>query len=313
MIDTIKIAQNVLNDEINEIKKLIPKIDHEFKNTVYEMAKSDGKVVIIGMGKSGHIGKKISATMASTGTESFFLHPAEAYHGDLGMIGKNDVVILISNSGETDEILRLLPFLRDNGNKTVSICGNKKSSLVKNTDYFIDISIEKEACPLALAPTTSTTATLIMGDALAISLMTLKDFTPEGFARFHPGGSLGRKLLTKVKDVMRSSNIPTNNLSDTVVNVIEVMTSGRIGMSVVIEEGAIKGVITDGDIRRVINKDLASIKNLKAADILTKNPHLIDYDEKIAKAEEIMTSNKITSLIVVKNETLCGILDIHSI
>ena len=313
MTDIVKIARTLVQDEVDELVQLIPKIGNDFSAAVEEMAKSNGKVVVIGMGKSGHIGKKITATLASTGTESFFLHPAEAYHGDLGMIGQKDTVILISNSGETDEILRILPFLKDNNNKTIAICGNKNSSLSKNTDFLVDISISKEACPLELAPTTSTTATLVMGDALAVALMILKKFTPENFARFHPGGSLGRKLLTKVKDIMRSEDLPTNKPKDKIVDVIGEMNRGRIGVTVILDKDNVKGVITDGDIRRTINKDFANIKNLSAGEIMTSNPHHIDQNKKITEAEKIMAENKITSLIVTNDKAFSGILDIHDI
>jgi arabinose-5-phosphate isomerase len=224
------IVKEVFEIESKEIANLSNLLTEDFENAVDAVINSKGKFIICGMGKSGLIGKKIAATLASTGTPSFFLHPGEAYHGDLGMIERQDVVLLISNSGETDEVLKVIPFLKSQGNITISMSGNPSSTLAKNTTYHLNIAVQKEACPLQLAPTSSTTATLVMGDALAVALMKLRDFKDKDFAQFHPGGSLGRRLLTTVESVMKKENLPVCNESESIKNIIHTITDGKCGL-----------------------------------------------------------------------------------
>ena len=236
-----KLAQEVFEIEAKEIANLSHRLTDDFEKSINAILESSGKLIVSGMGKSGIIGKKIAATFASTGTPSFFLHPGEAYHGDLGMIEENDVVLLISNSGETDEVLKLIPFLKHQKNCTISMSGNDNSTLAKNTNYHLNIAVEKEACPLFLAPTSSTTATLVMGDALAVTLMKLRDFKEENFAKFHPGGSLGRRLLTTVGDVMKKHELPITNSNATIKEVIQRITEGKLGLVVVSDENGTNG------------------------------------------------------------------------
>lgn len=303
------IAQEVFEIEAKEIANLSNLLTDDFESAVNAVLNSKGKFIICGMGKSGLIGKKIAATLASTGTPSFFLHPGEAYHGDLGMIEKQDVVLLISNSGETDEVLKVIPFLKSQGNITISMSGNPSSTLAKNTTYHLNISVQKEACPLQLAPTSSTTATLVMGDALAVALMKLRDFKDKDFAQFHPGGSLGRKLLTKVKDVMKTDNLPTCDKDTSLIDLIHVISKGESGLAVVIDNDSIKSIVTDGDLRRAMEKYNEKFFSLNIIDILTDNPKTINQDCGIVEAHELMNENKLNVLLVVNQENkFCGIL-----
>ena len=242
-MDIKKLAQEVFEIEAKEIANLSSRLTADFEHAIHAILQSSGKLIVSGMGKSGIIGKKIAATLASTGTPSFFLHPGEAYHGDLGMIEENDIVLLISNSGETDEVLKLIPFLKHQKNCTISMSGNEESTLAKNTKYHLNIAVDNEACPLFLAPTSSTTATLVMGDAIAVTLMKLRDFKEENFAKFHPGGSLGRRLLTTVGDVMRSQELPTTNSNATIKEVIQRITEGKLGLVVVLDESIELGAL----------------------------------------------------------------------
>ena len=294
-----KLAQEVFEIEAKEIANLSHRLTDDFEKSINAILESSGKLIVSGMGKSGIIGKKIAATLASTGTPSFFLHPGEAYHGDLGMIEENDVVLLISNSGETDEVLKLIPFLKHQKNCTISMSGNNDSTLAKNTNYHLNIAVEKEACPLFLAPTSSTTATLVMGDALAVTLMKLRDFKEENFAKFHPGGSLGRRLLTTVGDVMKKHELPITNSNATIKEVIQRITEGKLGLVVVTDENGINGVITDGDIRRAMESKEKEFFGLLAKDLMSHYPKLIDESEKLITASTIMSENKINSLLVV--------------
>jgi arabinose-5-phosphate isomerase len=266
------------------------------------------------MGKSGIIGKKIAATLASTGTPSFFLHPGEAYHGDLGMIEKEDILLLISNSGETDEVLKIIPFLKSQGNITISMSGNPKSTLAINTNYHLNISIKKEACPLNLAPMSSTTATLVMGDAIAVALMKLRDFKDENFAKFHPGGSLGRRLLTKVENVMEKEKLPICDENTNIKHIISTITDGKSGLVVIMDDNKIKGIITDGDIRRAMETKEDNFFSLIAKDLMSKNPKTISKDAKLTTASDIMSENKINSLLVVdENDIFIGIVQMYDL
>jgi len=308
------IAKEVFEIEAKEILNLSNQLTDDFENAINAVLNTKGKFIISGMGKSGIIGKKIAATLASTGTPSFFLHPGEAYHGDLGMIEKDDIVLLISNSGETDEVLKLIPFLKSQKNITISMSGNPESTLGKNTNFHLNIAIEKEACPLQLAPMSSTTATLVMGDAIAVALMKLKEFKDEHFAKFHPGGSLGRRLLTNVSNVMKKENLPTCNKNSNVKDIIHTITNGMCGLAVVIENKKILGIITDGDIRRFMEEKEENFFSLTALDLMSKNPKLINSNAKLIEASDIMSSNKINSLLVVDElEVLAGIVQMYDL
>lgn len=313
-MQTISIAKEVFEIESKEILSLSNLLTEDFEKTIDTVLKSKGKFIISGMGKSGLIGKKIAATLASTGTPSFFLHPGEAYHGDLGMIEEDDVVLLISNSGETDEVLKLIPFLKNQGNVTVSMSGNPSSTLAKNTNFHLNISINKEACPLQLAPTSSTTATLVMGDAIAVTLMKQRGFKDKDFAQFHPGGSLGRRLLTKVKNVMKKENLPICVKETHIKDVIHKITEGKSGLVVVLENNNILGIITDGDIRRAMESNENNFFKLTASNLMSTNPKIINKNEKLTIASDIMTKNKVNSLLVVNEDNkFVGIIQVYDL
>ncbi|MET3500057.1 arabinose-5-phosphate isomerase [Mucilaginibacter rubeus] len=307
------IAKRVFDIEIESLQQVAGSIDDEFARVVDAILQSTGKLVVIGIGKSGLIGKKIAATLASTGTPSFFLHPGEAFHGDLGMVGPNDIVLLISYSGETDEVLKLIPYLKWNKNVMIGITGNPISTVAKNCSYHLNIKVEREACPLELAPTSSTTAALVMGDALAIALMESRNFQQHDFARFHPGGSLGRKLLVKVKDLMRTDKLPFINEEASFMDLLLRMSEGRLGMVIVGEASRIKGVVTDGDLRRALLKH-PDTSTLTIAEIMTVNPVIIDEHEFVGYAEQLMLEKKITTLLVgsAQNRSITGVYQIYT-
>jgi len=313
-MDIKDIAKEVFEIESKEIGNLTNLLTEDFTHTVNAVLKTSGKFIISGMGKSGIIGKKIAATLASTGTPSFFLHPGEAYHGDLGMIEKEDIILLISNSGETDEVLKLIPFLKAGNNITISMSGNPDSTLAQNTNYHLNIAVQKEACPLQLAPTSSTTATLAMGDALAVALMRLRNFKDENFAKFHPGGSLGRRLLTTVENVMKKDNLPISDEDTDVKDIIHKITDGKCGLVIILKNENIQGIITDGDIRRLMEREEESFFSLKAKDMMSQNPKIIKQDAKLIEASDIMGKNKINSLIVVDEKNrLTGIVQMYDL
>ncbi|WP_295655694.1 KpsF/GutQ family sugar-phosphate isomerase [uncultured Mucilaginibacter sp.] len=290
-------AKRVFDIEIESLQQVAASIDGQFDLVVKAILNAKGKVIVTGIGKSGLIGKKIAATLASTGTASFFLHPGEAFHGDLGMVGTDDIVILISYSGETDEVLKLIPYLKHNKNILIAITGNPESTIARNSDYHLNVCIQHEACPLKLAPTSSTTATLVMGDALAVALMECRDFQPDDFARYHPGGSLGRKLLVKVKDVMRIDSLPFISSGATFTELVLKMSEGRLGLVIIGGSSKIEGLITDGDLRRALvkNPDTAT---LSIATMMNSKPIIIDEDEYINGAEQLMIEKKITTVLV---------------
>lgn len=291
------IARKVFDTEIESLQHIAALIDDEFTNTVNTILNCNNKLIIAGVGKSGIIGKKIAATLTSTGTPSFFLHPGEAFHGDMGMVGRRDPVLLLSYSGETDEVLQIIPFLKWNENTIISITGNPNSTLAKNSRFHLNINVLHEACPLKLAPTSSTTAALVMGDAIAVALMEARQFQQEDFARFHPGGSLGRKLLMKVKDLMRTDNLPFINEDASFTELLLCMSEGRLGMVMVGDCNYIKGVITDGDLRRALvkNKDISTIH---ITDMMSSNPVIVTTEEYVNTAEQIMMERKITTVLV---------------
>ncbi|WFE68156.1 KpsF/GutQ family sugar-phosphate isomerase [Thiomicrospira sp. R3] len=306
----LDIAKTVFEIEAAAISNLTQLLNEDFDRAIDSILSSTGRVVVCGMGKSGLIGKKIVATFASTGTPSFFMHPGEAFHGDLGMVSAQDIFLALSNSGETEELIRLLPFLKDNGNTVIAMSGNPASTLAKNANYHLNIAVPQEACPFQLAPTSSTTATLVMGDALAVALMQARNFQPHDFARFHPGGSLGRKLLTRVKDEMVAKRLPLVKPNTPMLDVIHTMTDGRLGLCIV---GEGEGIITDGDLRRQLEVNAAELMRLCAKDIMTLNPRTIDADAKLTEAEAMMNEHKITSLLVTSNNRLAGIIQIYNL
>lgn len=305
-IETLKI-------EAQAIENLIPRIDDEFEAAVKAILQCHARVVVTGMGKSGHIGRKIAATLASTGTPAFFMHPAEAFHGDLGMVTENDIVIAISNSGESSEVVTILPIIKRIGATIIAMCGRRDSSLGRNCDFFVNIGVEREACPLGLAPTASTTATLAMGDAIAMALMEKRNFTSQDFAMFHPGGALGRKLLLTVADVMHvDDENPIINEGKTVKDALFVMTEKGLGaVSVLDNNNKIIGIITDGIIRRAISKD-KSLLDESVENIMFDKPFTISPNKLAAEALSVMEKHKprpITVLPVVDaDRNVVGIL-----
>lgn len=312
MIESIlKQAHNLINLEANSILEMASRLDKNFADAIQMIMAMNGRVVVVGMGKSGIIGKKIAATMASTGTPAFSVHPGEAFHGDLGMIRPSDVALLISNSGETEELIRILPFLQYQGNKIIAMTGNVKSTLAKHAHAILDVGVEKEACNNNLAPSSSTTCTLVMGDALALVLSEEKNFQPEDFARFHPGGSLGRKLLTKVSDVMQKERLPICTPDSLFKDIVHSINRGYIGLTLIMENNELKGIITDGDVRRAFDGE-TDVKTLTAEQIMTKNPKSIVADVPFAEAEAFMYSEKISSLVVKDDDgTIVGVLRIY--
>jgi len=307
------IAKRVFDIEIESLRYVADAIGDEFSQVVEAILNTSGKLIVIGIGKSGIIGKKIAATLASTGTPSFFLHPGEAFHGDLGMVGANDMVILISYSGETDEVLKLIPFLQWNKNTIIGITGNPQSTVAKNSHYHLNINVKQEACPLALAPTSSTTAALVMGDALAVALMESRRFQEEDFARFHPGGRLGRKLLIRVKDLMRKDNIPFVDENASFTDLLLRMSEGRLGMVIVGDAGHVNGIITDGDLRRALLRN-PDTSTLKVADMMTTSPVFVSEDQFIHQAEQLMMEKKITTVLVgsAADRNILGIYQIYN-
>lgn len=310
MQDFIEIAKEVFEIESEAILELKGQLSEDFNAVVECILKLKGHCVITGMGKSGHIAEKIAATLASTGTPSFFLHPGEALHGDLGMLTKEDVVIAISNSGESEEILRIIPIIKKREIPLIVMSGNPKSTMAKEGKYFLNVAVKKEACPLQLAPTSSTTATLAMGDAIAVALMKARGFKPENFAMFHPGGSLGRKLLTQVKDIMVSKELPIVNLETNFKDLITEMTSKRLGVCLVLDNGRLVGIITDGDLRRAL---MDNKFDSNAAEIMTKQPKTIQSDAMATQAESLMMESKIKELVVMEGEKVVGIVQLYEV
>jgi arabinose-5-phosphate isomerase len=309
----IDIAKRVFNLEIESLQYVASAIDSQFNDAVNSVLNTKGKVVVTGIGKSGLIGKKIAATLSSTGTPSFFLHPGEAFHGDLGMVGPEDIILLISYSGETDEVIKIIPYLKHNHNMLIGMTGNPGSTIALHSDHNLNIKVLYEACPLKLAPTSSTTAALVMGDALAVALMEARNFQPEDFARFHPGGSLGRKLLIKVKDQMRTDNLPFIDAEASFTEFILKMSEGRLGMVIIGDMDKVTGIITDGDLRRALLKN-ADTTTLNVKAMMTNNPVFIGANEYVSYAEETMIGKKITTILVGDGDTrrLEGVYQIYT-
>ncbi|MEW6170597.1 MAG: KpsF/GutQ family sugar-phosphate isomerase [Candidatus Omnitrophota bacterium] len=312
---TLEKAKEVLKIEAKAISNLISHINGGFKKAVDLVASCKGRIVVTGMGKAGIIGQKISATLSSTGSPSLFLHSAEAIHGDLGRVTKDDVVICLSNSGETEEVKSLLPILKKIGAKLISLTGNPKSTLAKFSDVVLDVSVEKEACPLGLAPTASTTAMLAMGDALSVCVQDIKGFKEKDFALFHPGGLLGKKLLLKVEDIMRKGiNNPVLKEDKKVSEVLFAITKCRAGAaSLVDKKGRLTGIFTDGDLRRHLESDSSLIKR-KVKDVMTKNPTTINKEKLAVEAMRILQEKRIDELPVVDNKYQpVGMLDVQDL
>jgi len=307
------IAKRVFDTEIESLQYVAGLIDDGFSDAVKAILSSNGKLVVTGIGKSGIIGKKIAATLSSTGTPSFFLHPGEAFHGDLGMVGADDIILMISYSGETDEVLKIIPFLKWNKNSIIGITGNPNSTIAKNSDYHLNINITREACPLALAPTSSTTAALVMGDALAVALMESRQFQHEDFARFHPGGSLGHKLLTKVKDIMRTDSLPFINKDASFTELLLRMSEGRLGMVIVGDANYAEGIVTDGDLRRALLHNSDTSK-LSIAEMMNINPVIVEGDNFVNQAEDLMMNKKITTVLVglAQQRQISGVYQIYN-
>ena len=316
-MDILEEAKRVLNVEAQSILDLIERIDENFSRAVELLYHCKGKVVLMGMGKSGLVGRKISSTFASTGTPSFFLHPAEGLNGDFGMLAKEDVIIAISNSGETRELLDVLPLIKRYGNRLITFTGNLNSNLAKAGDVNLDIRVKEEACPLGLAPTASTTATLALGDALAVALMGKRNFKEEDFAILHPGGTLGKRLLLKVEDLMHTGKaFPMVSEKTLMKDAIFEITSKRLGVTGVCNtEGHLVGVITDGDLRRALEK-FSDLFNREASEVMTKNPKWIEKDALAAKAVQRMEEYSITSLFVFNkagDKVPVGVIHLHDL
>jgi arabinose-5-phosphate isomerase len=310
----IEIAKAVLQTEAESVLALQERIDDNFEKICNTLKGCRGKVVLIGMGKSGHVAKKISSTMASTGTPSFFLHPGEAGHGDLGMVTRDDVAIMISYSGEADEILALLPGIKRMNVPIISLTGNVKSSIAKSSDFHLDVSVDKEACPNNLAPTSSTTAALAMGDAIAVSLINANNFTPEDFAMSHPSGSLGRRLLTLVSSIMQSGEDIPIVLKDTLlIDSLIVMSEKGLGMVLVTENGKLAGIFTDGDLRRTLESN-KEFQKLTIEDVMTKDCKSIEPQEPALMAMQMMEKYSLNSMPVVdSNNNIVGAINMHTL
>ena len=312
-------AIQCIKDEAQAVLDLIPQLDEDFDKAVQLILDCQGKVIVTGVGKSGHIGAKIAATLASTGTPSFFVNPLDVYHGDLGVMAKGDVVLAISNSGQTDELLRFIPMVLHLGIPIIAMSGNPKSLLAKYATCHLNISVKKEACPLNLAPTSSTTATLVMGDALAVALMEMRHFQPQDFAQFHPGGELGKRLLTTAQDVMLKDNLPVLTSDMQLSDAIILVSKGKLGLGVAMEEGRgkieegrgkVEGIITDGDIRRAMERWQKEFFSHTVGDIMTRQPKCVSVDTKISEVQKLMNKHKIHSVLVTDQEGhLLGIVD----
>ena len=306
-------AIQCIKDEAEALMGLIPQIDDNFDNAVELIFRCHGKVIVTGVGKSGHIGAKIAATLSSTGTPSFFINPLDVFHGDLGVMTKEDVVLAISNSGQTDELLRFIPMVLHMEIPIVGMSGNPSSLLAKYSTYHINVSVTKEACPLNLAPTSSTTATLAMGDALAVALMEKRNFRPQDFAQFHPGGEFGKRLLTTAGDVMRTEEMPLITPEMHLGEAIILVSKGKLGLGIAQRNGEIAGLITDGDIRRAMEKWKAQFFDKTVADIMTASPKTVTSDTKISEVQGIMNRYKIHSVLVTDGHNhLVGVVDHYS-
>lgn len=307
-------AVRCLKDEAEAILSLIPQLDENFDKAVDMIYSCKGKVIVTGVGKSGNIGSKIAATLSSTGTPAFFINPLDVFHGDLGVMTPDDVVLALSNSGNTDELLRFLPMILHMKVPVIAMSGNSESLLAKYSDVHIKVKVEKEACPLNLAPTSSTTAALAMGDALAVALMQVRNFKPRDFAQFHPGGELGRRLLTTAEDVMRADELPILPKEMHLGEAIILVSKGKLGLGISLNSAnEVEGIITDGDIRRAMEKWQAEFFNHTVADIMTRTPKMVSPDTKISEVQKVMNKYKVHSVLVVdEHKHLLGVVDHYS-
>ena len=308
------IATQALQDEAQALSDLIPLLDEQFDKSVDLMLHCKGKVIVTGVGKSGHVGAKIAATLSSTGTPAVFVNPLDAYHGDLGVITKDDVVLALSNSGQTDELLRFVPIILHMDVPIIGMSGNPESLLAKYSTYHINVKVEKEACPLNLAPTSSTTAALAMGDALAICLMELRDFKPRDFAQFHPGGELGKRLLTTAGDVMLTENLPFLSPAMHLGEAIIKVSAGKLGLGIALnDDETVAGIITDGDIRRAMERWQAGFFDHTVNDIMTRTPKTVTTKARISEIQSIMHSNKIHNVLVTDADNhVVGVVDSYA-
>ncbi|MBQ2533950.1 MAG: KpsF/GutQ family sugar-phosphate isomerase [Prevotella sp.] len=309
-----EIATQALQDEAQALSDLIPLLDEQFDKSVDLMLHCKGKVIVTGVGKSGHVGAKIAATLSSTGTPAVFVNPLDAYHGDLGVITKDDVVLALSNSGQTDELLRFVPIILHMDVPIIGMSGNPTSLLAKYSTYHINVKVEKEACPLNLAPTSSTTAALAMGDALAICLMELRDFKPRDFAQFHPGGELGKRLLTTAGDVMLTENLPFLSPAMHLGEAIIKVSAGKLGLGIALnDDETVAGIITDGDIRRAMERWQAGFFDHTVNDIMTRTPKTVTTKARISEIQSIMHSNKIHNVLVTDADNhVVGVVDSYA-
>ena len=308
----IEAAKRSISEQGDAIKNIVNFLDDSFAEAVELILKSNGRVIITGIGKSAIIANKIVATLNSTGTPSIFMHAADAIHGDLGLVQKKDIIICISKSGNTPEIKVLVPLLKRAGNPLIAITGNKNSFLGEESDFVFNSYVDKEVCPNNLAPTTSTTAQLVIGDALAVCLLQMKDFSSDDFAKYHPGGALGKKLFLTVRDLAMKNEKPNFGLKSNIKDVIIEISEKRLGVSAVIEQNKIKGIITDGDLRRMLAKT-ENFTNLSAIDIMTKNPKSIDINAMAVDAMQLMEKHQITQLLVTDNEMYAGVIHLHDL
>ena len=310
----LELAKRVLRIEAQAVAGLIDRLDAGFPRAVALIRACHGRVVVSGVGKSGHIARKIAATLASTGTPAYFVHAAEAAHGDLGMITRDDVLIALSNSGESEELLTIVPLVKRQGGRLVAITGNPASTLAREADAHLDAGVAEEACPLNLAPTASTTAALAMGDALAVALLDARNFNAEDFARSHPGGRLGRRLLTHVRDIMRPvAEVPRVGEHATVAEAVLAISRGGMGMTAVVTEAlAVVGIFTDGDLRRALEK-VADLRVTPVTQVMTRNPRSIGPDRLAAETAQMMEEHKISQILVVDNGALVGALNTHDL
>ena len=311
-VEIKNIAKETIELELDAISKMQERIGDSFVNAIQLILASKGRLIVAGIGKSANIANKMVATFNSTGQPAIFLHAADAIHGDLGNIQPDDVVICISKSGNTSEIKALLPFIKGMGNSLIALTGNMNSFLAKESNIALDVSVEKEACPNNLAPTSSTTAQLVMGDAIAVSLLACKDFTDKDFARFHPGGTLGKRLYLKVSDILSKESTPSVSITSTINEVIIEISEKRLGATAVLEKSQLRGIITDGDLRRMLEKEDGFI-TLIATDIMCKSPKIINHDALAYDALALMESNNISQLIVMDGQQYKGIVHIHEI
>lgn len=312
-MDSIIYAEKCIRGEAQALLDLIPQLDESFDKVVELILNCTGHVVVTGVGKSGHVAAKIAATLASTGTPAIYLNTLDALHGDLGMVMADDVVLMLSNSGNTDELLRVIASLEERNIPIVAMTGNPESLIAKHSDYHITVNVKREACPLNLAPTASTTAAMAMGDAIACALMEIRNFQAKDFAQFHPGGSLGRKLLVKVKDVMYTDNFPIVPPNMRLSDALMTISNGKLGLGVVMENDEILGIITDGDIRRAVEGAKENYLNLTVFEAMTKTPKTIGPEAKLTTIQQMFRKHKIHSLLVVDHGKLVGIVDYFAI